>query len=744
MIIDFIRKMFFALDKIIYGLIDDVYGLLLQLTRTSIFDQDVIHSFAIRVYALVGIFMLFKVSISLLTYLINPDEFASKEKGFGIIIRNFILALVILVIAPYVFNEAFEVQSMILEENTIMNLIFGTPPSSDDSQETTAFKNGYLDNYVNEAGGKIQFTILYAFSQPNYEEFAHDRTVADLNSCRDTYAKNSQGDFIFRKKAVINNGDEKLNEGETSNYIYELEQECFGVYDSDKDIYEMSGSKGQLYKAFENANASTAYQNYAQGIAQQSFSLFFTENAIMAKSTDGRYLINYRFFVSTAVGVAVLYFFIMFCIDVAIRSVKLGFLEMIAPIPIISYCDPKSGKDGMFKKWLDMLWKTYLELFIRLFALYFGIYVLSIIGTFRDVVTGDIVNDFFVTVFMIIGILIFIKKLPEILKEVFNLKGDGKFEFNPLKRFENDAFGGKAITGAAAGLVGGTVGALSGAGLARGLTAGIGGALGNKGWAETWKNTKDKNAKYRSANLVDRDPLRRTFHRATEGISGALGSGGRLAQIEREEANINRQIGQYDNQIKAAEERKNRIKGSANYIERQQNMAQQKAIADSLGKYKERAIAQVKAGQGDAGVHYNDLIQRASQERAAGNGGEAARLEQEAENYAQNGGWRAYATQVETGGFDDATLMGHSRKAQDAYAAANNGAHIEATGDAMNTAFGASRGAITDLEIQGSADERAIADIDREIAGYNEQKSTYNDQLRAKADEKKRFESYRV
>ena len=34
MIIDFIRKMFFALDKIIYGLIDDVYGLLLQLLNS--------------------------------------------------------------------------------------------------------------------------------------------------------------------------------------------------------------------------------------------------------------------------------------------------------------------------------------------------------------------------------------------------------------------------------------------------------------------------------------------------------------------------------------------------------------------------------------------------------------------------------------------------------------------------------------------------------------------------------------
>ena len=182
MITNFLREMFFMLDKVIYGFIDDVYGLLLQLTRTSIFDQDIIHSFSIRIYALIGIFMLFKVSISLLTYLINPDEFASKEKGFGIVVRNVILALVILVIAPYVFNEAYELQSMILEENTIMNLIFGTPPSSDDSQETIEFKGTYLDNYVNGAGGKIQFTLLYAFAQPNFEDFAHDKTVADLNS----------------------------------------------------------------------------------------------------------------------------------------------------------------------------------------------------------------------------------------------------------------------------------------------------------------------------------------------------------------------------------------------------------------------------------------------------------------------------------------------------------------------------------------------------------------------------------
>ena len=74
---------------------------------------------------------------------------------------------------------------------------------------------------------------------------------------------------------------------------------------------------------------------------------------------------------------AVVLLLINFCMDVAVRSIKLAFLQLVAPIPIISYIDPKSGKDGLFKKWYDMCFKTYLSLFIRLLALYFAIYIKS-------------------------------------------------------------------------------------------------------------------------------------------------------------------------------------------------------------------------------------------------------------------------------------------------------------------------------------------------------------------------------
>lgn len=462
-IIKTLRTLFFSLDKVIYGLIDDVYGLLLQLTRTSVFSEESIHQFAERIYALVGIFMLFKVTVSLVNYVLNPDDFTDKEKGLGSIVKHVILSLVMVVLVPYIFNEAFELQSIILEENTIMNLIFGSP-----SERQLNISNS---SYTESAGQKIQFTIMYAFAQPNYDDFFNDSKY-DLADCRHTYIEDKEGNYTFRKTPVFDNVA-----SEDSNFIYALNESCWGVYDPNTDTYIENGENGQLLAAFKSIDSGdVVYQNYAQGVAQQSFNMFFRQDVILAKEEDGsRYFVDYKMGISTAVGVGTLYLFLMFCIDIAIRSVKLGFLQMIAPIPILSYCDPKSGKDGMFKKWTTMCVKTYLDLFIRLFALYFGIYVITLIGRFRDVATGEVVSGWLVSIFMIIGILIFVKKLPDILKESLGLDGGTfkDFKLNPLKRIEEDALGGKAIAGVgkkAVGVVGGVgAGALAmGAGLVTG------------------------------------------------------------------------------------------------------------------------------------------------------------------------------------------------------------------------------------------------------------------------------------
>lgn len=430
-----IRNIFFSLDKIVFGLIGDVYGLLLQICRTSVFDTDAIHSFSSRIYVFIGLFMLFKLSISLITYLLNPDDFAKGDKNFGKIIKNAILALVMIVLCPYIFTELFEFQSIILEENTIMNVAFGTP--TDTSSKVGRYSNS---TYVDDAGNKIQFTLAYTFAQPNYQEFSHSG-YADLIDCKYTYQKDKNGNFEFRKKAVYTDDDI----GKDSKFIYQLNPSCFGIYDPDKDEYVQDGINGQLLMAFAAADSTSAYQDYAQGVAQQSFSLFFKKDAINAKIESGAYVINYRFGISTAIAIGTLYLLLMFCIDLAVRSVKLGFLQMIAPVPILSYVDPKSGKDGMFNKWFKSVKNTYLDLFIRLFALYFGIYVITLVGRFRDVVTGEVVDNWIVRIFMIIGVLIFIKKLPEFLKDALGFEGNGifkDFQLNPLRKLEKEMLGG--------------------------------------------------------------------------------------------------------------------------------------------------------------------------------------------------------------------------------------------------------------------------------------------------------------
>ena len=86
---DLFRSFMFFFDKIIYGFIPTVYQLLIHLSQIDIFSTDTgIGQLMSQIYALLGIFMLFKVSFSILQYLIDPNAFSDSSKGFGKILKN--------------------------------------------------------------------------------------------------------------------------------------------------------------------------------------------------------------------------------------------------------------------------------------------------------------------------------------------------------------------------------------------------------------------------------------------------------------------------------------------------------------------------------------------------------------------------------------------------------------------------------------------------------------------------------
>lgn len=675
-----IRGFFFQLDGVIYGLIDDVYSLLLLITRTSIFGMDEIANFSERIFALAGIFMLFKVSLSIINYVINPDDFTKEEKGFSSLFKRIVFTLVLLVITPFIFQEAYELQSIILEDNTIMHLVFGTPTQDRLPNE----------NYVESAGKDIQFTVMYAFLQPNVAEFfaTGDKSFA---ACSSVYQLADNG-LIMRRS--------------DSNYIYALNPECFGSYDSGADMYNCDT---YFCQAFTEADAADIYQTYAQAVAQRNFSLLVRKELVLVEAEE-KYVIDYKFLISTAVGVAVIYLLLLFCIDIAVRSVKLGFLEMISPIPILSYIDPKSGKDGMFKKWYQDCIKTYLSLFLRLFALYIGIYAITIIGGYTDFVTGEIIQgNWLLDVFMIIGILIFAKQLPKIIEDIFGVKLDGKFQLNPFKKIEEEALGGKRLTGLAAGTAIGLAGG-------RPIGGALSGFMGNKGFSDTLKTQRDKNAALRAAKLDGSTPLGRAGAR----FSNTLGLGGEMHQIAKEKDAIATKQKNYDTEIKNIEDRIAPVK---------KQIAEQKKFGDSVKSMETRAKEEIQNGNGgNIGRQY--LQYKAEYERLKNDptatAAAIANAEADMHKYLNDTGMKQYMTEAAAGSFsdgtDDKTFTNMYSTAQQA--GAGIGVTLGTDGATMHGQFGAAKGQIGTLE-------RSIYEEEQAIEATKVSKAELGEELRA-------------
>ena len=132
------------------------------------------------------------------------------------------------------------------------------------------------------------------------------------------------------------------------------------------------------------------------------------------------------------VGVAVLYVGFMFTFQVGVRLLQLAYLQIIAPIPIAMYITPK-GEENL-KKWGQQCLVTFLDFFLRVAIIYFAICIIEIIRDNNTILSiygeGTIYNTY-VTCVMIIATLLFAKKIPNLLKEIFpGLGGAAGFSYD--------------------------------------------------------------------------------------------------------------------------------------------------------------------------------------------------------------------------------------------------------------------------------------------------------------------------
>ena len=341
-----IRSLFGWLDSVAYFLFSSVMQLIfdiISVTSDPAFNNfyNGIHS---RIYAIIAIYMLFKITISLLTYLVNPDSMNDKERGVGKMATRVIVALVMLIAFPNVFTFINKIQPHIIE--AIPRVILGTETTS--SSDSTG---NDLSSQMGDIGKQIAF---------------------------DTY----NGVWFNDNCADSDNTDAG---------------KCFAYTDD--------SGKATVAVAVDHINDA-------------------------ADGDSGEYRYNYYPLVGFVTALIMTIILLGYCVDISIRVFKLIILQIIAPIPIISYIDPKSSKDGAFSKWLKMVGSVYLDVFIKLAIIYFILLVISELissGTIANLTLSmfgkqGTFRSGMVMVALVMGLFFFAKEAPKFIADALGIK----------------------------------------------------------------------------------------------------------------------------------------------------------------------------------------------------------------------------------------------------------------------------------------------------------------------------------
>lgn len=375
-IIDLLRSVFFIIDGLIYGVAGLFFKFALEFVNINDFINlsNVLSRVSQVIYSFLAIFMFFRVSFSLLQWLVDPDKMADKELGAKKIVINVMICLFLIVAVPKVFEVAMNVQDKVIKENLIGQAIYG------------------------------------------------DENVK-VNDVGETLARATWGLFIRPADNLI----------DANIFINETE-----VWDN--------------------------YFNVSQGVNDDAEALLKLFGVLNSKTVivAGEYKLTYLFFISTIVGLYLCWTFVKLAIDFAYRAIKMFMLQLLSPIAIISYIDPKSSKNGVFAKWLKETVKTYISLFVRIAcysiaALLMNEFVKSLYERETSTINKILIinGDTFISLIYILAIIAFAKNAPKFIDGILGTEISKGSE----TKFASDLLRGGlgAIGGAAAGAIGGAV-----------------------------------------------------------------------------------------------------------------------------------------------------------------------------------------------------------------------------------------------------------------------------------------------
>ena len=388
------RKIAIYLCKPIYCLIVYMYKIFYNIATTRFLQSEIVQEISANIYTLVSVVMLFAFSVTILSAIVNPDLLSDGKKGVKAVFKRAIIALMLIVVIPFAFDELYKIQETIMKNSLIEKIVVGIEYNCNSSDKSKCEAGG-------NGGQVIAGTLMSAVLYPDDEMADADGNVNVSVSVSEYYSKMIAEDLPKYIGAVA-----------------------------------------------KNINATAINP----------------ENANI--SNDEAYAFKFNGLIAIVVGLVTVYILVIFAIDVAVRVFKMAFMELTAPISIVSYV---AAGDKILSSWFKELGKTYAELFVRVAAIAFYLFLVSNLSSFMEQFKN---SDWTLVLkaFLMVGMLIFAKQVPDMIGKIFgveiksqggiagrlgNMAGVGKVAQNAWKGLTNVAKSTPLLAGAGIGALAG-------------------------------------------------------------------------------------------------------------------------------------------------------------------------------------------------------------------------------------------------------------------------------------------------
>lgn len=337
-----VRWIFLFLDSIGLTFIDNGYNLMVG--AMTAFDQEAISQIAGRLtnncYIIVGIFALFRLALLLINSIITPEKLTEEKNGLGNVVVNLIITIVLFIAVPFVFDKAWDLQRIIVNNNYIPKLIIG-------KELTSSGDNANAGTYIKDIAVR---SLIYP--------------------------------------------DEKISKIVDGQYVGDEDKQC-------------------------DSECMDAIEAWTNDVSLDTLNDYIA--SFVKTNKYGRvFVYKYTPIVTLIVGGFITYVLFSFAIDIIIKTLELVALQILAPLFIITFVDPKSADSGTFKRWLTACGKTYVSLFIKIVIICLMLLFVSQINTLISSTSG---TSGMLKLLILIGILIFAKKAPKWIGDLLGIEG---------------------------------------------------------------------------------------------------------------------------------------------------------------------------------------------------------------------------------------------------------------------------------------------------------------------------------